>query len=137
MFVYIIATAGAGEVNPYFDSDRNGSWNAGIITGAFHYAVPDSSSGDAQADIFANYGGQWSPDGKTLPGALLIDFNPFGSLCYGFTSDGMVNWIRSFSDRYLMKTGRYPVIHISLVFWGGCTKNSPAFMKHNRLWLAG
>lgn len=137
MFAYIGATEGSGEVNPYFASDFNGSRNAGILTGAVHFAVPGDGSGDTQADLFVAYGGKWSPDGKTLPGAVLLEFNPFGSLCYSLNITGMIDWIQSFSERYFIKIGRYPVLYTNSEFWSGCTDNSAAFWKTNPLWFGG
>ncbi|GIM94689.1 hypothetical protein Ato02nite_064820 [Paractinoplanes toevensis] len=41
-----------------------------MIRGAHHFALPNRSSGSAQADFFVGRGGGWSADGRTLPGAL-------------------------------------------------------------------
>jgi hypothetical protein len=49
------------------------SANVGMIRGAYHFALPNSSSGATQANYFAGNGGGWSWDGKTLPGALDIE----------------------------------------------------------------
>ena len=53
---------------PYFAQQYNGSYNLGLIRGAYHFASPTDSSGAAQANYFVNNGGGWSADGKTLPG---------------------------------------------------------------------
>jgi len=48
-------------------------------------ALPDRSSGAAQAGYFtANSGGR-SPDGDTLPPMLDIEYNPYGQTCYGMS----------------------------------------------------
>ncbi len=49
-----------------------------MIRGAYHFATPDTTSGAAQANYFVDHGGGWSRDGKTLPGALDIEWNPYG-----------------------------------------------------------
>ena len=66
-FVYIKATEGTGYTNPYFAQQYNGSYDVGMIRGAYHFALPDNSSGATQADYFVAHGGGWSGDGKTLP----------------------------------------------------------------------
>ncbi len=68
-FAYAKATEGTSyKRNPYFAQQYNGSYNVGMIRGAYHFALPNSSSGATQANYFASNGGGWSKDGKTLPG---------------------------------------------------------------------
>ncbi|CAM5505972.1 hypothetical protein SVIOM74S_04610 [Streptomyces violarus] len=67
-----------------------------MVRGAYHFATPDTAGGAAQADYFVDHGGGWSKDGKTLPGVLDIEYNPYGATCYGRTHSQMVSWIRSF-----------------------------------------
>ncbi|KAG8719440.1 hypothetical protein FRC08_002825 [Ceratobasidium sp. 394] len=61
--------------------------------------------------------GGWSADGKTLPGALDIEYNPSGPTCYGLSAATMVGWIKSFSDQYNKRTGRYPTIYTTTDWW--------------------
>ncbi|KAG9126601.1 hypothetical protein FRC07_002843 [Ceratobasidium sp. 392] len=96
----------------------------------------DMSSGATQADYFVAHGGGWSADGKTLPGALDIEYNPYGATCYGLSAASMVSWVKSFSDRYHSKTGRYPTIYTTTDWWKTCTGNSGAFATTNALWIA-
>ena len=55
-FAYVKATEGTGYTNPYFAQQYNGSYNVGMIRGAYHFARPNISSGTTQADYFANHG---------------------------------------------------------------------------------
>ncbi|KAG8719438.1 hypothetical protein FRC08_002823 [Ceratobasidium sp. 394] len=135
-FAYIKATEGTGYTNSYFDQQYTGSYNAGIIRGSYHFARPDVSSGATQADYFLAHGGGWSADGKTLPGALDIEYNPYGATCYGLSAANMVSWIKNFSDQYHAKTGRYPTIYTTTDWWTTCTGNSAAFSSTNALWIA-
>ncbi|KAG9126602.1 hypothetical protein FRC07_002844 [Ceratobasidium sp. 392] len=116
-FAYIKATEGTGYTNPSFSSQYSGSYNVGIIRGAYHFARPDVSSGATQANYFVANGGGWSADGKTLPGALDIEYNPYGATCYGLSAASMVTWIRDFSNTYNSKTGRYPTIYTTTDWW--------------------
>lgn len=135
-FAYIKATEGASYTNPYFAQQYNGSYNVGMIRGSYHFAHPNSSNGATQADYFIAHGGGWSGDGKTLPGALDIEYNPSGAECYGLSRSSMVSWIGSFSNEYHAREGVYPVIYTTTDWWTACTGNSSAFASTNPLWIA-
>ena len=135
-FAYTKASEGNYYTNPYFAQQYNGSYNVGMIRGAYHFATPNDSSGANQATYFLAHGGGWSKDGKTLPGALDIEYNPYGATCYGLSQSAMVSWIRDFLNTYKAKTGRDPVIYTNLDWWTQCTGNSSAFNSTNPLWVA-
>ncbi|MCW7944714.1 hydrolase [Streptomyces hygroscopicus] len=137
-FVYVKATESTAYRNPYFGPQYNGARSAGIIRGAYHFAVPDQSSGAAQAAYFVRNGGAWRADGWTLPPALDIEYNPYGKdACYGLSKTAMVGWIKSFSDEIKRETGRRPVIYTASRWWNVCTGGSRAFASGHALWLAG
>ncbi|MFE6054450.1 lysozyme [Kitasatospora sp. NPDC056446] len=135
-FAYVKATEGTGYTNPSFAQQYNGSYNAGLIRGAYHFALPNSSSGATQATYFVNHGGGWSADGRTLPPALDIEYNPYGATCYGLSQSAMVGWIRSFSDTVHARTGRYPTIYTTANWWAQCTGDNGGFGATNPLWIA-
>lgn len=145
-FAFVKATEGAkvkgdpdsGYVNPYFKDQYNGARKAGLIRGAYHFALPHKSGGARQADYFINNGGGWSTGGGTLPGVLDIEFNPYDNgldTCYGLKPAQMVGWIRAFSNRYRKRTGRYPIIYTNAYWWNKCTNNNTSFGNHP-LWQA-
>ncbi|WP_055601559.1 lysozyme [Streptomyces aureus] len=135
-WAYVKATEGTYYKNTYFNQQYTGSYNVGMIRGTYHFATPDTTTGAAQADYFVNNGGGWSKDGKTLPGVLDIEWNPYGATCYGKTQAGMVSWIRDFVNRYKARTGRDAVIYTATSWWTQCTGNSSAFATTNPLWIA-
>ncbi|MFJ9825699.1 lysozyme [Streptomyces sp. NPDC101160] len=135
-WAYVKATEGTYYKNTYFTQQYNGSYNVGMIRGTYHFATPDTTSGATQADYFVNNGGGWSGDGKTLPGALDIEWNPYGATCYGKTQSGMVAWIQDFVNRYKYRTGRDPVIYTATSWWTQCTGNYGGFASTNPLWIA-
>ncbi|WP_327326044.1 lysozyme [Streptomyces sp. NBC_01210] len=135
-WAYVKATEGTYYKNPYFAQQYGGSYNIGMIRGAYHFATPDTATGTAQADYFVNNGGGWSRDGKTLPGALDIEWNPYGAACFGKTQSGMVTWIRDFLNRYRARTGRDAVIYTATSWWTQCTGNYSGFGATNPLWIA-
>jgi lysozyme len=135
-FAYVKATEATTYTNPYFSQQYTGSYNVGMVRGAYHFATPDTSSGAAQANYFVDHGGGWSRDGKTLPGALDMEYNPYGATCYGKTAAGMVSWVKDFSDTYHARTGRWPTIYTSTSWWSQCTGNQGDFSSTNPLWVA-
>ncbi|MCX4879878.1 lysozyme [Streptomyces sp. NBC_00847] len=137
-FVYVKATESTDYRNPYFGRQYGGARTAGIIRGAYHFALPDRSPGATQAAFFVRNGGRWSADGWTLPPALDIEYNPYDSRhkCYGLSKAGMVDWIKSFSDELKQLTGRRPVIYTTAHWWNTCTGRSRAFASNHALWIA-
>lgn len=134
-FAYVKATESTSYTNPSFAQQYNGSYNTGMIRGAYHFATPDTSSGAAQATYFVKHGGGWSRDGKTLPGALDMEYNPYGATCYGLSAAGLVNWMKDWFATYKARTGRDAVIYTSTSWWKQCTGNSAAFGAINPLWI--
>uniref|UniRef100_UPI001563DCDD GH25 family lysozyme n=1 Tax=Arthrobacter sp. H5 TaxID=1267973 RepID=UPI001563DCDD len=132
-FAYAKATESTTYKNPYFNDQYSGAANAGMVRGAYHFAIPSVSSGATQADYFIKNGGGWSADGKTLPPLLDVEYNPYPSLgndCYNMSPSQMVNWIRDFSNTMVSRTGRQPMIYTTADWWNRCTGNSTAFANH-------
>ena len=130
-FAYAKATEGTSYSSASFAQQYNGSYAADLIRGAYHFAVPDNSTGATQADYFVANGGGWSADGRTLPGMLDIEYNPYGAECFGLTQPQMVNWVASFDSEYRTLTGRSPDIYTTTDWWTTCTGNSAAFVKES------
>ncbi|OQO90533.1 lysozyme [Saccharomonospora piscinae] len=135
-FAYVKATEGTTYENPYFAQQYNGSYNVGMIRGAYHFALPNNSSGAAQANFFVDNGGGWSADGKTLPGVIDMEYNPYGSTCYGKSQSQMAAWVRDFHDTYYSRTGRHPVIYTSTSWWNQCVGTAGDFSSTSPLWVA-
>ena len=133
-FVWVKATENTNYTNPYFSQQYNGSYNQGFIRGAYHFATPNTSSGATQANYFSAHGGGWSADGKTLPGALDMEYNPYGATCYGKSKAGMTAWIKDFSDTYHAKWDKWPAIYTSTSWWSQCVSGD--FSSTNPLWVA-
>ena len=135
-FSYAKATESTNYTNPYFSNQYEGPYYQGLIRGAYHFAIPNNSTGQAQADFFIKHGGGWSSDGQTLPGALDIEYNPYGAECYGLTPSQMVSWIKNFVHEYAYKEHVYPVIYTNTNWWIPCTGNYGGFGKTDPLWIA-
>ncbi|MGW4568671.1 lysozyme [Streptomyces sp. NPDC004561] len=135
-WAYTKATEGTSYTNPSFAQQYGGSYDVGMMRGAYHFATPDTTSGATQADYFVDHGGGWTKDGRTLPGVLDIEWNPYGDACYGKSKSGMVSWIRDFLSRYKSRTGRDAVIYTATSWWSQCTGDYGGFAQSNPLWIA-
>jgi GH25 family lysozyme M1 (1,4-beta-N-acetylmuramidase) len=135
-FAYAKATEGTYYTNPDFTNQYVGPYDQGVIRGAYHFGIPNNSTGAAQADYFAAHGGGWSADGLTLPGALDIEYNPYGAECYGLTKAQMTSWIWAFVDEYAYDTGVYPVIYSTYDWWSTCTSSATGFASYDPFWIA-
>lgn len=66
-FAYIKATEGIGYVDPLLDQHWNGARAAGLYTGLYHYARPDTNAPESDAKHFAT---QLTRLGAARPGVL-------------------------------------------------------------------
>lgn len=135
-FTYMKATEGTGYTDPQFRANYTGSYAAGLVRGAYHFALPDRSSGRAQADFFVDHGGGWSADGRTLPPLLDIEYDPYGPTCYGLTPAAMVRWVRDFSDQVKARTGRSPALYTTANWWTTCTGDATGIARTDPLFVA-
>ncbi|WP_440900367.1 lysozyme [Actinosynnema sp.] len=135
-FAYVKATEGTGYTNPHFQQQYDGSRGVGMVRGAYHFALPDRSDGGTQADYFVDHGGGWAGDGMTLPGALDVEYNPYGDTCYGKDQDAMAEWVRQFSGRLAERTGRHATIYTSTSWWNQCVGDKLRLGESNPLWVA-
>ena len=158
-FVIIRATRGTSPVDgdpgayvdKYFQVNQAGARANGLLQGAYHFASPHKSDGATQANYFVDNGGGWTRDGKSLPGALDMERDPYAELpkvqglrqdCYNLTPQQMIDWIRAFSRQYFARTGRYPMIYSNQSWWKNCTSSpqeptgTAAFDLTNPLWVA-
>ena len=138
-FAYIKATEGSYYVNPFFSQQYRGSYGVGMIRGSYVFANPRTSSGANQARYFVSHGGGWSNDGRTLPGALDVEYNPYpneGNECYNFSQSSMRSWIGSFISTYHSLTTRYPVVYSTTDWWRTCTGNWSGTAHNDPLWIA-
>jgi GH25 family lysozyme M1 (1,4-beta-N-acetylmuramidase) len=134
-FAYMKATEGTTFRDATFSANYTGSYNAGLIRGAYHFATPNSSSGAAQADYFVAHGGGWSKDGKTLPPMLDIEYGS-SSTCWGLSQASMRSWVTSFVNEVHAKTTRWPTIYTTTDWWTTCTGNSGSYGANDPLFIA-
>ncbi|WP_240670750.1 GH25 family lysozyme [Actinoplanes solisilvae] len=129
-FAILKATDNTGYVDPTFATNYLGAKNAGLYVGAYHFALPDRSTGAVQADFFLDHA-RYVRDGRTLPPMLDIEWPYSGSgspsPCYGLTPAQMVSWIQAFVAEVQRRTGVRPIIYTNPNWWNPCTGSSKAF----------
>ncbi|WP_051099241.1 lysozyme [Actinopolyspora mortivallis] len=136
-FAYVKATEGTGFRSSTHRAQYRGARAVGMLRGSYHFARPDLSPAAPQARFFVANGGDWKPDGHTLPGVVDIEYNPYGpDDCYGLGPAEMSQWIAEFSDTYRALTGRFPMIYTTRHWWNTCTGGNTGFAGNNPLWVA-
>jgi GH25 family lysozyme M1 (1,4-beta-N-acetylmuramidase) len=127
-FAAVKATEGAYYRNPYALTDLAGAQAAGLTTVAYAFAIPNgngsSSSPSVQADYLLSYLGA---SHSSVPILLDIEYNPYGSECYGLSRSAMVAWIAGFDSEIQARTGQLPIIYTTRDWWQTCTGGSTAF----------
>ncbi|MFC0456681.1 GH25 family lysozyme, partial [Arthrobacter liuii] len=144
-FAYVKASEGNYMTNDQFSAQYQGSRNVGMIRGAYHFAIPNWSSGADQARYFVANGGGWSADGYTMPPVLDFEFNPyegrtingfyFGNTCYNMSPTQLSSWVQDFGNTMRSLTGRLPMIYTNTSWWNQCLGN-PAGFGDYPLWVA-
>jgi GH25 family lysozyme M1 (1,4-beta-N-acetylmuramidase) len=132
-FVYVKATESTNYTSPSFGQQYAGAAAAGLIHGAYHFAIPNASNGIVQADYFLAHGGR--PSGMTLPPAVDLEYNPYGDVCYSMPPAALVAWVHDFSNEIRRRIGTFPTIYTSTSWWNRCTANNGGFGATNPLWV--
>ena len=132
------ATEGTYYKSETYKAQVAGAKKAGLVWGAYHFAMPPDSSGAKQAEFFIKNGGDWKQNdkGEHMPGMLDFERPPDMSQCYGMSAKEIVEWTEDFSDTYFKKTGRRPIIYTGSAWWEDCTKDSKKFSKDHPLALS-
>ena len=103
----------------------------GLWTGAYHFARPDSSAGDAvgEADWFVSHIGLTA--GDLVPA---LDLEQSG----GLSVSSLQTWVKTFLDRVTSRTGVRPMIYTSPNFWKNAMGDSRALADagYKILWVA-
>jgi GH25 family lysozyme M1 (1,4-beta-N-acetylmuramidase) len=135
-FAGVKATEGAYYRNPYALTDLAKAQAAGLAVTAYAFAIPNgngaSSKAATQASYLLSYLGSQS---RTVPVTLDIEYNPYGSECYGLSTRAMVSWVSAFTARIKAKTGRRTIIYTPPGWWATCTGSSRASGKASPLWV--
>jgi GH25 family lysozyme M1 (1,4-beta-N-acetylmuramidase) len=134
-FAFGKATEGTSYTDATYTANRNGSENAGLVFGAYHFARPAGStvagataSAIAQADHFLAVA---APQPGELPPVL--DLETTGNL----PASRLLVWTLAWLGEVYARTGVEPFIYTSPLFWKGNLANSTAAAAAGTpLWIA-
>lgn len=134
-FAFGKATEGTAFVDGTYATNRNGSENAGLAFGAYHFARPAgkndaiaTASAIAQADYFLSVA---DPQPGELPPVL--DLEKTGNL----NTERLVTWTQAWVDEVVARLGVQPLIYSSPAFWQSYLGNTPAIAASGAgLWIA-
>lgn len=129
-FVFLKATDGHDFLDPTFTTNRAGARANGLVVGAYHFARPDPSKGDAveEARWFVS---QADPSpGNLLP---VLDLET----SQGLDRQGVTLWARRWTAEVRRLTGVSPLVYTSPYGWASRTGDSRALARDGSpLWVA-
>jgi GH25 family lysozyme M1 (1,4-beta-N-acetylmuramidase) len=135
-FAAVKATEGDYYQNPYALKDLSGAKAAGLSVMAYAFGIPNGNGSSASPAVQADYLLAYLAKTGGPPPAVLLDieYNPYGSECYGLSQSAMVSWIAAFDAEIRAKTGQDPIIYTPPSWWQTCTGGVARF-RQVPLWV--
>ena len=129
-FAFIKATDGHDFLDPMFLTNRAGARDNGLLVGAYHFARPDPSKGDAVEEA------RWFvSQANPRPGNLLPVLDLETSK--GLDQQGVTLWARRWVEEVRRLTGVTPLMYTSPYGWASRTGDSRALARDGvPLWVA-
>ena len=130
-FAYIKASESTDFVDWLYATNRAQAQAAGLYVGAYHFATPNATPGDAavEADHFV-------ATAAMAPGDLLpvLDLEMSG----GLSTPDLQAWVAAYLDRLYQTTGVRGVIYVSPSFWKNYMGDATWFAANGYgvLWIA-
>jgi GH25 family lysozyme M1 (1,4-beta-N-acetylmuramidase) len=130
-FAFMKASEDIDFVDTTYGLNRARAKAAGFVIGAYHFAQPDPSLGDAvaEADHFLDTAG--IADGDLPP---VLDLERTG----GLTSTALRTWVTTYLERIRERTGVRGVIYTSPTFWANNMASTDWFATNGYrvVWVA-
>ncbi len=129
-FAFLKATEGRAFLDPMYASNKQQLEALALPVGAYHFALPDKSSGDAvaEADWFVSNAGL---KGKNL--LPVLDLEDSG----GLGTRKLKRWVKAWLGEVEASSGVKAMIYTSPSFWTTHMADSRWFADHGyRLWIA-
>jgi GH25 family lysozyme M1 (1,4-beta-N-acetylmuramidase) len=130
-FAYMKASEDTDFVDPNYEINRAGATAAGLVVGAYHFALPDATAGDgaAEADHFIDTATPAS--GDLIP---VLDLERSG----GLSPTNLNAWVRAWLERVDERLGVHAVIYCSPSFWKNYMGDTTWFATNGyaMLWVA-
>jgi uncharacterized repeat protein (TIGR02543 family) len=129
-FAFIKATDGHDFLDPMFGRNRSGARANGLLVGAYHFARPDPSKGDA-AEEARWFVSQADPQPGNLLPVLDLETSK------GLDQQGVTLWARRWVAEVRRLTGVTPLVYTSPYGWKARTGDSRALARDGApLWIA-
>jgi GH25 family lysozyme M1 (1,4-beta-N-acetylmuramidase) len=130
-FAYMKASEGTNLVDATYPSNRAQAKAYGLLVGAYHFARPDRTPGDAMAEADYFLALSQLAAGDLLP---VLDLEVTG----GLAPVELQEWVKSYLDRIYVRTGARGVIYTSPTFWQNAMGDTTWFAAngYRSLWVA-
>ena len=130
-FAYMKASESTDYVDPTYTSNRAQARAAGLRVGAYHFAQPSTTAGDAVAEADHFLATAALARGDMLP---VLDLERSG----GLSQPALTAWVQAYMGRILQQTGLHAVIYCSPSFWKNYLGDTAWFAANGYevLWIA-
>ena len=130
-FAYMKASESTDYVDPTYTYNRAQARAAGLRVGAYHFAQPSTTAGDAVAEADHFLATASLARGDMLP---VLDLERTG----GLTQPQLTTWVQAYMGRILQQTGLHAVIYCSPSFWKNYLGDTAWFAANGYevLWIA-
>jgi GH25 family lysozyme M1 (1,4-beta-N-acetylmuramidase) len=130
-FAFIKASEARDYVDPLYASNRTAAQAAGLWTGAYHFARPDATAGDALAEADHFVATLHLGHGDLIPA---LDLEQTG----GLSVAALQSWVTTWLGEVTKKLGIRPMIYTSPYFWQHSMADTRALADagYKTLWVA-
>ena len=130
-FAYMKASEGTSYVDTTYPTNRAQAKALGLYVGAFHFAQPDRTPGDAVAEADFFLAMSQLAVGDLLP---VLDLEVTG----GLGPLDLQEWVKAYLGRIYERTGARGVIYVSPNFWKNAMGDTAWFAAngYRTLWVA-
>jgi GH25 family lysozyme M1 (1,4-beta-N-acetylmuramidase) len=134
-FAFGKATEGTAYTDATYTTNRNGSENAGLVFGAYHFARPAGASTAAATASAIAQANHFLAVAAPQPGELppVLDLEATGKL----PQSRLLAWTLAWLEQIDARTGVEPFLYTSPLFWSSNLGNSTAAASAGtELWIA-
>jgi GH25 family lysozyme M1 (1,4-beta-N-acetylmuramidase) len=134
-FAFMKASEDIDYVDPTYQANRAAANANGLLIGAYHFAQPDLTPGDAIAEADHFLDTAQIASGDLLP---VLDLEVAGPSGATLTQGQLQDWVRAYLGRIYERTGIRGVIYMSPAFWVKYAGDSTWFANsgYKVLWIA-
>jgi GH25 family lysozyme M1 (1,4-beta-N-acetylmuramidase) len=130
-FAYIKASESTDFVDPAYLVNRGNARAVGLYVGAYHFAQPSTTAGDAVAEADHFLAVAAPTHGDLFP---VLDLERTG----GLSQAALTSWVQAYMGEILARTGVHAVIYCSPTFWKNYLGDTAWFAQngYDVLWVA-